>query len=267
MRKQFLHLLLLTTYATVNAAVVRSQTYQEMHVKPFSLVCEAHMGYGPKRMDSLVTFARRSDGSYVRTYTDKSPDGETGTVVEVLDTHKRTFSILTPFTQLATTVLRYEKDSDAEIQRQAQFWGTCKDYEAHGVIRLVDSMLGYQVMKVLEFSPGTSGNAVLSSVAPTLDCYPLRLTIAAGEGAIFEVGSGTTTAQVPVGTVINDQIVTKVVEGEPSDEMFKAPLEYGDVSFEDFGATYFSKYGVGWYGYHVKRYELIYGRRLDSFLH
>lgn len=262
MKKHFTFIFAIALSVVSCAVMARPRTSPGTLVRPFSVVCKAHIGYGPNSMDSLITFARRSDASYVRTYTDKSPYGEPATFVEILDTRKRTFSVHEPFTKLVK-VIRYSQGADAEMWRQARFWGSCKDYEARGAIKSSDTILGYQIMKSLEFS---SGNSVLSLVAPALDCFPLKLTIAAGQKAVWEQ-SESMYKPVPFGTIINEQIATKIDLDEPPDSLFAVSPEYSEASDEQISSAYGLKHpGYGRYGYHVMREELIYGRRLDSFL-
>ncbi len=139
-----------------------------------------------------VTLARKKDGSYVRSYSIESPDGEVGTRIEILDVARMAHHQLEPFTKLMTTFY-YSPQEIADLESQVEFWGRCEDYIQAYPGRTEDKMLGYSVWSV---SDSTRNGKVSLWVAPSLDCYPLRKTV--------------TTPDVRI-----DQIVTNVVEGDP----------------------------------------------------
>ena len=166
-----------------------------------------------------VTLARKKDGSYVRSYSIESPDGEVGTRIEILDVARMAHHQLEPFTKLMTTFY-YSPQEIADLESQVEFWGRCEDYIQAYPGRTEDKMLGYSVWSV---SDSTRNGKVSLWVAPSLDCYPLRKTV--------------TTPDVRI-----DQIVTNVVEGDPPESLFLIPPGYVEASPVQLEAAWSAKY-------------------------
>jgi len=207
-----------------NGSETPPQSFGDPHVTPFTVEAidfsDSNKGKAPNEL--LETLARRSDGSYVRSYATHSPAGELGTAIEILDTRKRTFSKQEPFTKLITT-FHYPVDADAEMRRQSRYWGDCEDFrnlqdsdkDAESFMRL-----GYRVLKV---QTKTNRSTTVFWVAPALDCYPLRQT-------------------VTLGSVSTEFLVTKITEGEPSEAPFAVSPGYAEASPSQVESAWLLKY-------------------------
>jgi len=177
------------------------------------------------------TFARRSDGSFVRSFEVTSPAGEVGWSVDIVDVPNRKYVALEPFTKSATTFYR----TDSEVGESVAATGTCDslglDAEAGLPTRRVqaispqqrvwDTLLGRKVAQVIErFEVATTERWV----APDLDCFALRKSEWSSTGAH------------------NEYTVTKLEEGEPPDSMFQIPSEYLETSPLQVEAAYAARY-------------------------
>jgi hypothetical protein len=171
------------------------------------------------------TIARRSDGSLVRSFIVKdsdSPDGSEGNAVFIWDVPSRQNIMLEPFTKSAMTQIRSPKEMADFLSSQKACTGAMLSEKGD---RSTEKLLGYPVIRVEETS--TIMHTV-SWVAPELDCFPLRQTVALLDAKHAGLH--------------HDTVVSKIEEGEPPSYIFVVPREYSERSPVEIQTEYARKY-------------------------
>ena len=170
------------------------------------------------------TFARRSDGSYVRSYEVKSPTGEKEWMVEIHDLRNGRSITLEPSTKFAMTFYYSDKFMREwiETQHSCDRWSFPK-----GALTLQprgrrDMILGHEVVQAVVEDP--DGDRTETWVAPELDCHPLREALSSDDGYYQE------------------HVVTRLEEIEPPDSIFEVPRGYVEASPKQVEAAYAAKY-------------------------
>jgi hypothetical protein len=159
------------------------------------------------------TIARRSDGSLVRSFIVKdsdSPDGSEGNAVFIWDVPSRQNIMLEPFTRSAMTQIRSPKEM-ADFLSSQEACSVAIPSESGD--RSTEKLLGYSVIRVEETSTTMH---IVSWVAPELDCFPLRQTVALLDAKHAGLH--------------HDTVVTKIEERDPPNSMFVVPKDYTERS-------------------------------------
>jgi hypothetical protein len=151
-----------------------------------------------------ITFARRSNGSEVKSITEPSPDNlQVGQLVSILDVSASTQITLEPFTKSIMTFFLSQKALDRAIDSN-KCPTDLNDLNEHSKI------LGYDVVRHREKWD------VLATddewIAPDLACFSLKKIFAASWGAW------------------NRTTVVSLTEGEPPTSMFDIPAGYVERS-------------------------------------
>ena len=197
--------------------------------------------------DVDYTIARRADGSLVRSFIVKdldSPDGNEREAVFIWDVSSRHSIMLEPFTKSAMTQLLSPKEIADFVSSQK----ACSDaILSSSGDRSAEQLLGHPVVRVEETS---STIHTVRWVAPDLDCFPLRQTVA----LLDSKHAG----------LHHDDVVTKIEEGNPPNSMFAVPPEYTERSPLEIQAEYARKYGgVRFFGTTVDDAERQYRQHRD----
>jgi hypothetical protein len=172
------------------------------------------------------TIARREDGSLVRSFIIKdtdSPDGTEGRAVFIWDVPSRKNIMLEPFTKSAMTQLRSPKEIADFLSSEK----ACSDaILSANSDRSTEQLLDHAVVRVEEASDILH---TVSWVAPDLDCFPLRQTVALLDSKHLGLH--------------HDTIVTKIEIGEPPSSMFDVPQDYTERSPLEIQTEYARKSG------------------------
>jgi hypothetical protein len=205
-----------------------SQSSPDITLKPF--VAHKKIDFFPASStiaprSSDVVFARRSDGSYVHSYTTISPRGETGWAAEISDLAGRRFAFLEPFTKSVSTF--YLTDRAITERRLAQ--DECRAGDQMITIGRSQSsdsgqkmiILGRRVESVVQRS---EVDTVERLVAPELNCHPLRESVTFPEGGR------------------NETRVLALEDGEPPASLFQIPTDYIERSPTEMEAAYSARY-------------------------
>jgi hypothetical protein len=172
------------------------------------------------------TIARRADGSLVRSFIIRdsdSPDGSEGKAVFIWDVPSRQNIMLEPFTKSAMTQIRSPKEMTDFLSSQKACTGAMLSENGDPS---TEKLLGYPVIRVEETS--TTMHTV-SWVAPELDCFPLRQTVALLDAKHAGLH--------------HDTVVTKIEEGDPPGSMFVVPKDYTERSPLEIQAEFARKSG------------------------
>jgi hypothetical protein len=155
------------------------------------------------------TYARRSDGSYVRRFEVRAPNGEIGRTVELVDLKAKSVTLLEPFTKLATTFPK----SDSELTEELALQDNCEAIDRaranDGQNSVKDNLFGVDVERIVETSEGMT---VERWVARDLDCYSFQKSTTFSSGAH------------------NEEAVVKFEQMEPDDSYFEIPGDYVQAS-------------------------------------
>jgi len=198
---------------------------QQFTARPF--IAQKRVVYTPRtRRDPVIrleTFARRSDGSYLRSFQVASPAGEQGWMVEIYDLHKGTDVTLEPFTKSVITCYR----SQDEMRKWLRTQPSCEKAGLANEASLRaagsrDTLLGREVVEIRDQTDSEIEDQ--QWVDPELDCYPLQRTLVSPSGASQE------------------HTVTAVKEQEPPDSLFEAPQDYAERSPWQVEMIYQTKY-------------------------
>lgn len=166
------------------------------------------------------SFAARTDGSMVATFSSASPDGEVGTTIQIWDRRKGLEIVLEPFTRSKLTLEMTE-----DLWRQA--WDTnhpgCppENSEVGRNTRDAGDVLGIPVRRMETRRKEMRSEA---SVAPAFDCFPLRQIV------WFPGGSR------------NETVTLSVSAGEPDESLFSIPEGYIERSPAELESVYAAKY-------------------------
>jgi hypothetical protein len=144
-------------FSSLTAHRPESQTpASPIRVKP--LIAHVRELHFPRKGPPIVdhnTFARRSDGSYVRRYEVTSPSGETGRAIEIFDVRGRKSVNLEPFTKSMTTFYFSNSEMEQQIRTSLRLMGgTCVSMGLIGTVlsrgdRAWDNILGHKVTQVV----------------------------------------------------------------------------------------------------------------------
>lgn len=168
------------------------------------------------------SYARRSDGSYVRSFEARSPSGELGWVIEIHDLRKGTSVVTEPFTRRGTTVRYSERDMREWLETQPNCTTAGVPREATPLpAEPWSKLLGRDVKQIRQ---GSDADTTDLWVAPALDCYPLK------KSEKFKSGSH------------NEFTVLSIEEGEPSASTFEIPSGYVESSPLEIEAAYVAKF-------------------------
>lgn len=150
-----------------------------------------------------------------------SPAGEKGWAIEILDRRKGIQVFASPFLKLKTTSYGTAEETRKWLQEQPG----CTSQELEAALApgaIVDSTYGKQVTRVQ--SNLHSGETREAWIAPSLNCYPLQMTLTSSTGAQQE------------------HSVIELQEGEPPDSAFDIPPEYLEASPLQMEAAWQAKY-------------------------
>jgi len=155
-------------------------------------------------------------------FTSRSPSGESGNTVEVVDVPGRRSVTLEPFTK---SVLIFHLSAD-ELRQSIQSQKAC---EASGVKEQLPERTGRRRKlmfgrELLMATDRTASKTALSWVAPDLDCYPLE------EHVTFSNGSH------------NDSWLVGLDVGTPPESLFEIPPDYTERSPLQIEASYRARY-------------------------
>lgn len=176
---------------------------------------------GPVNVDH-ISYARKSDGSWVQVANIESPDGEVGDLTSFVDVASSRHVDLEPFTRSAMTFYL----SPSELRQEVGQSGSCPTaVSAAGGER--ERILGYDVVRLTEKNraPNNGKEIIEAWVAPELNCYPLRKSGSLSDGPHNEIE------------------VTDLTEGQPPPTMFDVPPEYVERSPSQLSAEWAARFG------------------------
>lgn len=166
------------------------------------------------------TFAVRSDGSLIVSFSSAAPDGEIATTIQIWDRRSNQEIVLEPFTQSRITTRLTEDSWLAALEAN---YPACPqaDSEAARNARDAGEMFGFRVHKVEAWRPGMRTEMIM---APALDCLVLSKIIR------FSSGSR------------NETVTLSVSTGEPDVSLFSLPGGFVERSPAELESAYAAKY-------------------------
>ncbi len=188
-------------------------------IKPF--VARKHIDFFPSTSTTPpqatdIVYARRSDGSYMRSFSTTAPNGESGRAVEISDLRRRQFSFLEPFTKSVATYHLTDSAIDKRRAEQNECEEPAGDMKGSKAV-----MLGHDVRGMVR---RTDAETTERWVAPDLGCFALRASITFPQGAR------------------NEERVLALMEQEPPPELFQIPSDYTERSPAEIEVLYGARY-------------------------
>jgi len=181
---------------------------------------------GPVKVNH-ITYARKSDGSWVEAATIESPQGDAGELISFVDVPSARHVDLEPFTKLSMTFYLTPSELQHEVDRDESCPRAVSAAPAEH-----ERILGYDVVKLTEEgrAPNNGKEVTEAWVAPELNCYVLRKSASLSDGPHNEIE------------------VTDVTEGEPPPTMFDVPAEYVERSPSQLSAEWAARFGQPFLG-------------------
>lgn len=206
-------------FAALVATLAPQSAFPKSPVKAFTVhLRETYSGSRPPSFEPDRVIARKSDGSYTSAYNLLSPDGESGTVVQIVNVRDSNSIYLQPFTKTKSTYYH----TGAEMESRVNAMTNCDRWKPVSAKTESATILGLRAVHVITKEVG--GGTWDSWIAPDLDCFPLVETYTSRTGNR------------------NERIVTLLEFGEPAEVLFAIPPDFIEVSPLQQEALYNAKY-------------------------